>query len=124
MKFILARAEPTFDMWDQAENASMFAENAYAMKDRATLKDAHSFPTYRIWTGVVMYRAMLASQPALTDAEIDYICRMWFGEAGHWDRDIDRELAANETPSANFNVGRRNRDRARMRQFIAALGGK
>lgn len=59
----IAPVEPTKEMWNQAENASFFADAAYEAGDPETLKDAHNFPTARIWNGVVMYRAMIAARP-------------------------------------------------------------
>ena len=57
----LVPKEPTVHMFDQAENAMIFAESQYERGDK---QDAHDFPTYRIWQAVVAYRAMLAAAPS------------------------------------------------------------
>jgi hypothetical protein len=62
LAFLKKLRDPTPHMWECAENASMMAECEYeACKspDDPIHKDAHSFPTARIWQGVVMYRAMV-----------------------------------------------------------------
>jgi len=61
----LVPVEPTFEMWDSAENESMTAEMALEANDEAARKDAFNFPTFRIWNGVVMYRAMIEAAPSI-----------------------------------------------------------
>lgn len=64
-----AMREPTTEMWDQGENASIQAsfalDHADTLQrqkkrfDKALSDDAYSFPTLRIWLGVVFWRAMI-----------------------------------------------------------------
>lgn len=70
--YVIVPKEPTFQMWDQAENASVMSETdlqfaeakrndgkALDEYESDLLKEAFSFPTFRIWQLVVGYRAMI-----------------------------------------------------------------
>lgn len=61
-RWVLVPAEPTPDMWDAAENASMACELSL---DRPGYMDddMRAFPTARIWMLVCAYRAMVAVAP-------------------------------------------------------------
>lgn len=61
--WVLVPCEPTFEMWNAAEDAMICADIDYQHKDAKIQKEAHSFPTMRIWQAVVGYRAMLAASP-------------------------------------------------------------
>ena len=58
----LVPIEPTWEMWDQAENASMQCD--WALEGSIDMpEDARQFPTSRIWNLVCAYRAMVAAAP-------------------------------------------------------------
>ena len=63
----LVPVEPTFEMWDQAENASVDFETW----DDATMRKngAFNWPTFRIAKIIHVWRAMLAAAPSFIDTE-------------------------------------------------------
>jgi hypothetical protein len=60
---VSAMREPSFNMWDSAENVSMVAEMNMERLERAhpLCDDAFSFPTLRIWQAVMCWRAMISA---------------------------------------------------------------
>lgn len=65
----LVPIEPTVEMWDQAENASMECDWLIeAKKERG--HGAFEFPTMRIWQHVCAYRAMLQASPAPPPSQV------------------------------------------------------
>lgn len=117
--WVLVPREPTDNMWDQAENASMFAEDAYAKNDPATVEDAHNFPTHRIWNGVVMYRAMISASQAPSDEVVDELCRAYSATSEIYGPAVEPWWEPDTKHMHRDKL--RARDRTRMRAFLSKL---
>lgn len=59
-----------------------------------------------------VWSAMLAAAPALTDADVDELCIAWWSTSRHWQED---------RAAPRFELYR-DKDRTRMRGFLAKIG--
>lgn len=109
MKFRLVPAEATPEMREAA--ASFGGDGGYSAQRGDEACES--------------YRAMLQATPELSEAEIDQLCRMMWGDRWQWKTpEAIAEEIAPDTPRLETGADRddrerlRNEDRARMRRFI------